>query len=52
MEENEVHFYRGTIVEYEDLVRLGRVNQNGLYFCTLSGGGFKLFLGTVPLVAE
>ena len=46
----EVHFYRGTIEQYNALVSGGRVNPNGIYCCTLAGGGFKIFLGSVPLV--
>lgn len=52
MEENKIHFYRGTIAQYEDLVRTEGVNPNALYFCTLPEKGFKLFYGTVPLVVE
>lgn len=48
----EIHFYRGTIAQYEDLVRNEKVNPNGIYCCTLPGGGFKLFLGADPLVVE
>lgn len=48
-ERHQIHFFRITLAEYQDLLRQENTDPDTLYFCSGSGKGFNLFLGDQPL---
>lgn len=45
-----IHFCKGTLTEYQDLLKENATDPDTLYFCSVSGGGFHLFFGSEPLM--
>lgn len=46
---HEIHFFRLTVAEYENLKKEEAIDPDTLYFCSVPGGGFCLFMGDQPL---
>lgn len=49
MNEHQVHFCRISLASYEELASKQEIDPDTLYFCSVPGKGFNLFLGTLPL---
>ena len=50
MNEHQVHFCRISLASYEELASKQEIDPDTLYFCSVPGGGFCLFMGDQHLV--
>lgn len=48
-EQAPIHFCKGSLADYQDLLQKQATDPDTLYFCSGSGKGFCLFLGDAPL---
>lgn len=47
--DKRIHFVRLTLAEYESLLEKEAADPDTLYFCSVSGKGFRLYLGEEAL---